>query len=261
MVQDIKQAPHGRADELGGPKAGLDEKARLVARVFDGVADRYDLMNDLMSGGLHRVWKASLIDSLRPRPGLHLLDVAGGTGDIAFRYLDRLDRSYAGADATVTVIDVNPTMLARGRDRAVDRGFLGRVQWLLGDAEALPVETGSVDLCTIAFGIRNVTHIDKALSEAARVLRRGGRFFALEFSHLAIPGLDRLYDAYSFDVIPRLGGLVANNRDAYQYLVESIRRFPDQERFADMIRRAEMSRVTWRNLAGGVVALQSAWKL
>lgn len=264
MVAHGKQAPEDAAAEtthFGAETVAAADKAGRVAEVFDSVADRYDLMNDVMSGGLHRAWKASLIDSVRPRPGMRVLDVAGGTGDIAFRILDRIGTSFPGQSAEVTVVDVNAEMLAKGRERAARRGHDGAIAWIEGDAEDLPIPDASVDVYTIAFGIRNVTHIDAALAEAARVLAPGGRFFALEFSRLAIPGLDRLYDAYSFEVIPRLGRLIAGDGEAYRYLVESIRRFPDQEAFAALMRAAGLKRVSWRNLAGGIVALHSAWKL
>jgi demethylmenaquinone methyltransferase / 2-methoxy-6-polyprenyl-1,4-benzoquinol methylase len=228
------------------------EKAGLVRGVFDRVARRYDVMNDLMSAGLHRVWKAALIDWLRPRAGMALIDVAGGTGDIAFRFLD------AGG-GTVTLCDINPSMLAVGRARAARRGFESRLEWLCGDGEKLPLAAASFDAYTCGFGLRNMTDVPAALAEARRVLKPGGRLIVLEFSHLALPNLAPLYDAYSFRVIPRIGALVARDREAYQYLVESIRRFPDQQRFADMLTAAGFGRVRWRNLAGGVAALHSAW--
>jgi len=228
-------------------------KAGLVRDVFDRVARRYDVMNDLMSAGLHRLWKMALVDWLRPRPGMHLLDVAGGTGDIAFRVLD------AGG-GRVTVCDINASMLAVGRQRAARRRLNPeRLAFLCGDGEHLPVASASVDAYTCAFGLRNMTDVPAALAEARRVLKPGGRFLALEFSRLALPNLAPLYDAYSFKVIPRIGAVVARDRDAYQYLVESIRRFPDQAAFARMIEAAGLGRPVWRNLAGGVAALHSAW--
>ncbi|MCW5731153.1 MAG: bifunctional demethylmenaquinone methyltransferase/2-methoxy-6-polyprenyl-1,4-benzoquinol methylase UbiE [Alphaproteobacteria bacterium] len=236
------------------PKA---EKARLVREVFDRVASRYDLMNDLMSGGVHRLWKSALIDWLAPRPGMRLLDVAGGTGDIALRFLERAGTAMV----PVTVCDINHQMLRVGRDRALDRGIVAEIDWLCGDAERLPFADRSFDAYTIAFGIRNVTGIERALAEARRVLRPGGRFLCLEFSQVALPGLGQLYEVYSFELVPRLGRLVAGDEAAYRYLVESIRRFPDQERFAAMIEAAGLGQVKWRNLSGGIAALHSAWRI
>ena len=235
------------------------EKARLVRDVFSAVAPRYDLMNDLMSGGVHRLWKADLIDCLKPRPGMCIVDVAGGTGDVAFRILDRA--GGAASDTRVVVCDASQAMIERGRDRAADRGVFAGIDWLCGDAENLPLADACVDAYTIAFGIRNFGRIDRALAEARRVLKPGGRFVCLEFSQIVVPGLARLYDAYSFKLLPALGALVAGNQAAYQYLVESIRRFPDQERFAEMIAAAALGNVRYRNLSGGIAALHSAWRI
>ncbi|SLN21744.1 Ubiquinone/menaquinone biosynthesis C-methyltransferase UbiE [Oceanibacterium hippocampi] len=240
--------------DFGFRTVDREEKPSLVRGVFDSVAPKYDLMNDLMSGGVHRLWKADMVTNLAPRPGQHLLDVAGGTGDIARRFLKGLD-----GDGRVTIVDYTPRMLEVGRDRAIDAGIVEGIGWVAGDAARLPVADNSVDAYTIAFGIRNVTDIPGALREARRVVRPGGRFLCLEFSHVAVPGLDRLYEEFSFRLLPRLGGLVAGDRDSYQYLVESIRRFPDQETFATMIREAGLSRVSYRNLSGGIAALHSAW--
>jgi demethylmenaquinone methyltransferase / 2-methoxy-6-polyprenyl-1,4-benzoquinol methylase len=231
-------------------------KAGLVKGVFDSVASRYDLMNDLMSGGVHRLWKEALIDWLAPRPGLEHLDVAGGTGDVAFRLLERL-----GGRARVTLVDINLSMLSVGRDRALDRGWLGEIAWAAGDAQHLPFPDRSFDAYTIAFGIRNVTRIDKALAEAYRVLKPGGRFLCLEFSRVAVPALERIYDAYSFGVLPRIGRLVAGDEASYRYLAESIRRFPDQRTFAGMVGAAGFGQVKFRNLSGGVAAIHSGWRL
>lgn len=243
-----------------------DEKVGLVRGVFDSVAGRYDLMNDLMSAGIHRLWKAALMDWLHPRPGQHLLDVAGGTGDIAFRFLERARPRNATPEhppvpARVTVCDINWNMLGVGRDRAIDRGILGGIDWVCGDAEALPVPSGSVDAYTIAFGLRNVTHIDRALAEARRVLKPGGRFICLEFSHVAVPVLDRLYDVYSFEVLPRLGRWVAKDEESYRYLAESIRRFPPQDELAERMRAVGFDQVKYRNLTGGIAAMHSGWRL
>ncbi|HEX6143524.1 MAG TPA: class I SAM-dependent methyltransferase [Geminicoccaceae bacterium] len=236
-----------------------EDKSKLVRGVFSSVAGRYDLMNDLMSGGVHRLWKAAMLDWLAPRPGIRVLDVAGGTGDIAFRVQDRV-RARGGA-ADILVADVNAAMLEVGRDRALDAGRLGGLAWACMDAEALALPDRSFDAYTIAFGIRNVTRIERALAEARRVLKPGGRFLCLEFSALRAVALRPLYDAYSFTVLPWLGERVADDRAAYQYLVESIRRFPDQERFAGMIEAAGFEQVRVRNLSGGIAALHSGWRL
>jgi demethylmenaquinone methyltransferase/2-methoxy-6-polyprenyl-1,4-benzoquinol methylase len=231
-----------------------NEKSALVRGVFDSVAERYDLMNDLMSGGIHRLWKASFIDQLRPRPGMHLLDVAGGTGDISLRFRE------AGGER-VTVCDISQSMVKVGRDRAIDLNRPDGIQWTVGDAEALPLPDGSVDAYTIAFGLRNVTQIDNALSEARRVLRPGGRFMCLEFSHVASPVLAELYDQFSFNILPLLGHVVANDEEAYRYLVESIRRFPSQEELSTRMRAAGLEQVSYRNLSRGIAAIHFGWRI
>ncbi|MBT3658146.1 MAG: bifunctional demethylmenaquinone methyltransferase/2-methoxy-6-polyprenyl-1,4-benzoquinol methylase UbiE [Rhodospirillaceae bacterium] len=230
------------------------EKASLVREVFDNVAPRYDLMNDLMSFGVHRLWKDALIDWLAPRPGMTLVDVGGGTGDIAFKFLKR-------GGSAVQVVDINEEMLAHGRDRSLDRGILDGITWTHGNAETLPLDDSSVDAYTSAFCLRNVTHLEKALSEARRVLKPGGRFICLEFSHVTLPTLKKLYDAYSFSVLPNLGEAVAGDRDAYTYLAESIRKFPNQASFGTMIEAAGLAQVKVRNLSGGIAALHSAWRI
>ncbi|TNE37956.1 MAG: bifunctional demethylmenaquinone methyltransferase/2-methoxy-6-polyprenyl-1,4-benzoquinol methylase UbiE [Alphaproteobacteria bacterium] len=235
------------------PKA---EKASLVRGVFDSVAENYDLMNDLMSGGIHRLWKTAMIDWLMPRKGQHLLDVAGGTGDIAFRFLDRVK-----GEGRVTILDINHAMLSVGQDRAIDQGRLENLEWVNGDAQRLPLEDKSVDAYTIAFGIRNVTDIPLALREARRVLKSGGRFLCLEFSRVEAPLLKEFYDFYSFKLLPEIGGLVAKDKPSYEYLVESIRKFPDADEFAAMIAEAGMHQVKYRRLSGGIAALHSAWRL
>ncbi|MEM7021481.1 MAG: bifunctional demethylmenaquinone methyltransferase/2-methoxy-6-polyprenyl-1,4-benzoquinol methylase UbiE [Pseudomonadota bacterium] len=260
MTDRLQHARDQLATSFGYRKVRAEDKSALVGSVFERVATRYDLMNDLMSGGMHRLWKATMVDWLAPRPGLHLLDVAGGTGDIAFRVLDRIARK-SGPKSHITVCDINPAMLQVGRDRALDQNRLNTFTWLCADAEALPMRDRSVDAYTIAFGIRNVTRIERALTEARRVLRPGGRFLCLEFSQLQWQALRGLYDQYSFRVVPWLGDQVADDRAAYQYLVESIRRFPDQDAFAGMIEQAGMGRIRFRNLSGGIVALHSAWRI
>ena len=259
---DGGDAPGNRDGEtdFGFARVALADKAALVREVFARVAPSYDLMNDLMSAGIHRLWKADMIAWLKPRAGMRIADVAGGTGDIALRILER------APGARVSVCDVNEAMLGVGRDRALDRGMvsgngMGGIDWLCGDAENLPFADGAMDALTIAFGIRNVTHIEAALGEARRVLKPGGRFLCLEFSRLAVPALEPLYDAFSFRLLPALGAIVTGDRAAYQYLVESIRRFPDQERFAAMITGAGLSLCRYRNLSGGIAALHSAWRI
>ena len=237
------------------------EKAPLVRAIFESVAPRYDLMNDLMSVGIHRWWKAEMVALLHARPGQRLLDVAGGTGDIALRALPRLVPPGEAVEGGAIVCDVSEAMLAIGRERALDRGFLDGIEWVCADAERLPIADRSVDLNTIGFGLRNVTRIDAALAEARRVLRPGGHFLCLEFTPEIAPLLQPLYDLYSFQIVPLLGQIVTGDRQAYAYLVESIRRFPRQSELAEMIARAALERVKFRNLTGGVAALHSAWRL
>ena len=240
---------------FGDREVPEDEKAGLVHGVFTSVASRYDLMNDLMSAGVHRLWKDAMMDWLAPRSGQGLLDVAGGTGDIAFRFLRR------APGATAVVCDLTESMLAAGAARAEAQSLAGAIEWVVGDAMALPFDDASFDVYTISFGIRNVTRPAEALAEAHRVLRPGGRLMVLEFSQLPNPALQRAYDAYSYNVIPRIGQIVTGDRDSYQYLVESIRRFPDQARFASMIGEAGFGQVKYRNLSQGIACLHSAWKL
>ena len=231
------------------------EKAGLVHGVFSNVASKYDVMNDVMSVGVHRLWKDAMMDWLAPHAGQRLLDVAGGTGDIAFRFLKRAPAAEA------VVLDMTEPMLVAGRSRAEAEAMADRLTWVTGDVMTLPFEDSSFDVYTISFGIRNVTRIDDALCEAERVLRPGGRIMVLEFSQLPNAGLQRLYDLYSFGVIPRMGQVIANDRDSYQYLVESIRQFPDQEAFARMIGDAGFANVKYRNLSMGIAALHSGWKI
>jgi demethylmenaquinone methyltransferase/2-methoxy-6-polyprenyl-1,4-benzoquinol methylase len=248
----------GSTASFGFRRVAAEVRQGLVNDVFSTVARRYDLMNDLMSGGLHRLWKDDLVAWLAPprsaRP-FHLVDVAGGTGDIAERVL-----SAGGAGCRATLCDINPEMVAVARGRLAALSAAGRVSFAIGNAEALPFSDKTFDAYTVAFGIRNVTHIDRALAEAFRVLKTGGRFLCLEFSACEVPLLDRLYDFHSFEVIPRLGALAAGSADAYRYLVESIREFPRQEKFADLIRAAGFGRVSYRNLTGGIAALHSGWR-
>jgi len=234
------------------------EKARMVGDVFSSVARRYDLMNDLMSAGVHRFWKDAMVEWLNPQPGQRVLDVAGGTGDIAFRAA-KLARGRGGA-ARIVVCDINEEMIAEGVRRAAEMDERD-VSWTCGDAEKLPIPDSSMDSFTIAFGIRNVTRIEIALAEARRVLKPGGRFLCLEFSRVQAPGLDSLYEHFSFAVLPRLGQWVTKDGEAYRYLAESIRRFPPPAAFGKMIERAGLSRVKLRNLAGGIAAMHSAWRL
>jgi demethylmenaquinone methyltransferase/2-methoxy-6-polyprenyl-1,4-benzoquinol methylase len=236
----------------------LEEKQTLVDDVFHKVAGRYDIMNDVMSGGLHRLWKDNLVNLLNPprqRPFRHL-DVAGGTGDVAFRIV-----KAGGPQTHVTVLDINGSMLEVGRQRGEERGLASQLDFVEANAEELPFETGTFDGYTIAFGIRNVPRIDKALSEAYRVLKRGSRFLCLEFSAVDMPGLDRIYDLYSFNLIPPIGRMVTGDGEPYRYLVESIRKFPKPADFSAMIRTAGFAQVTHRPLTGNIVAIHSGWKL
>lgn len=242
---------HDGVTDFGFDTIAVEAKAERVRGVFDSVARNYDLMNDLMSLGIHRVWKQAFMDWAAPREGHTLLDVAGGTGDIA-----RLWRARGGGP--VVVCDINAEMIAVGRARLGDDGGIA---WTVGDAESLPLPDGSVDRVTIAFGLRNVTRIDTALSEMRRVLRIGGRFLCLEFSRPTQSWLEPIYDAYSFKVLPRLGQAVADDRAAYQYLAESIRQFPDQQELAERMRRTGFEKVRWRNLSAGIAAIHSGWRL
>ena len=231
------------------------DKAGLVHEVFTSVASKYDVMNDLMSMGIHRIWKDAMMDWLAPRPGQRLLDVAGGTGDVSFRFLDRAPGS------TATVCDMTESMLVAGRTRAEAGAGADRLSWVVGDAMALPFPDNSFDVYTISFGIRNVTRVQDALNEAYRVLRPGGRLMVLEFSQIPNDLMQKAYDLYSFNVIPVMGQVVTGDRDSYQYLVESIRKFPDQDTFAAMIRKAGFGQVKYRNLTMGIAALHSGWKI
>jgi demethylmenaquinone methyltransferase / 2-methoxy-6-polyprenyl-1,4-benzoquinol methylase len=237
----------------------VSEKSARVRDVFSSVASSYDLMNDLMSLGVHRAWKAAFVNRIAIRPDMRVLDLAGGTGDIAFRI-----RSKAKAGAAITVCDINAEMLRVGRARAVDRGILGAqsgIRWVCGDAEAIPAPVSTYDVYTIAFGLRNVTNIPAALAEARRVLRPGGQFLCLEFSKVVLPILDDIYDRYSFSVLPQLGRWVARDEAAYRYLAESIRQFPDQQTLARMIGDAGLEQVRVQNLSGGIAAIHTARRI
>ena len=232
-----------------------NEKAGRVQGVFSSVASKYDIMNDVMSVGIHRIWKQAMMDWLAPRAGQKLLDVAGGTGDISFKFLDRAGSGHA------TVLDLTENMLVEGRKRAEAAKMADSLDWVVGDAMALPFDDNTFDVYTISFGIRNVTVPQNALNEAYRVLRPGGRLMVLEFSQLPNPLMQKAYDLYSFNVIPNMGKVIANDRDSYQYLVESIRNFPDQETFLDMVKTAGFENASYRNMTMGIACLHSGWKI
>ena len=250
MTQTNQKTTH-----FGFTEVPEHEKAGRVQGVFGSVASKYDVMNDAMSMGIHRVWKDAMMDWLAPRPNTRLLDVAGGTGDISFRYLRRAGRAHA------TVCDLTEPMLIAGRQRAEADQMADSLDWVVGDAMALPFADNSFDVYTISFGIRNVTRPQEALNEAFRVLRPGGRLMVLEFSQIPNEMMQKVYDLYSFNIIPAMGQLIANDRDSYQYLVESIRRFPDQESFLGMVEAAGFEQAKYRNLTMGVACLHSGWKL
>ncbi|WEX88375.1 bifunctional demethylmenaquinone methyltransferase/2-methoxy-6-polyprenyl-1,4-benzoquinol methylase UbiE [Sinorhizobium garamanticum] len=258
MTDERVSANGGMETSFGFREVGTGEKQPLVNDVFHKVAKRYDIMNDVMSAGLHRVWKDAMIAALNPprREGYRVLDVAGGTGDIAFRIVEASDRK-----AHATVLDINGSMLAVGAERARKKKLAPNLDFVEANAEELPFASNSFDAYTIAFGIRNVPRIDVALKEAYRVLKRGGRLLVLEFSEVEIPLLDRFYDAWSFNAIPKFGKLITGDDAPYQYLVESIRRFPNQRNFAAMIKDAGFSRVSFTNYTGGIAALHSGWKI
>ncbi len=244
-----------KTTHFGSQTVREDEKAGMVRNLFSDVANKYDIMNDVMSVGIHRVWKEAMMDWLAPRSGQKLLDVAGGTGDVSFKFLKRAGQGHA------TVCDLTEGMLVEGRKRAEAEQMANSLDWVVGDAMALPFEDNTFDVYTISFGIRNVTRPQEALNEAYRVLRPGGRLMVLEFSQLPNPMMQKAYDLYSFNVIPRMGQAIANDRDSYQYLVESIRNFPDQETFLGMIKSAGFEQAKYRNLTMGIAALHSGWKL
>ncbi|MEO0358069.1 MAG: bifunctional demethylmenaquinone methyltransferase/2-methoxy-6-polyprenyl-1,4-benzoquinol methylase UbiE [Pseudomonadota bacterium] len=240
---------------FGNETVPESEKAGRVQGVFTSVASKYDVMNDVMSVGIHRIWKEAMMDWLAPRANQQLLDVAGGTGDISFKFLGRAGRGHA------TVCDITESMLVEGRKRAEAEQMSDSLDWVVGDAMALPFPDNSFDVYTISFGIRNVTRPQDALNEAFRVLRPGGRLMVLEFSQLPNPMMQKAYDLYSFNVIPQMGKMIANDRDSYQYLVESIRKFPDQDTFLGMVRNAGFENASYRNLTMGVACLHTGWKI
>ncbi len=244
-----------KTTHFGAQTIPEDEKAGKVRELFSDVANKYDIMNDVMSMGIHRIWKEAMMDWLAPRPGQRLLDVAGGTGDVSFKFLGRAGHGHA------TVCDLTEGMLIEGRKRAEAARMADSLDWIVGDAMALPFDDNSFDVYTISFGIRNVTRPQEALNEAYRVLKPGGRLMVLEFSQLPNPMMQKAYDLYSFNVIPRMGQAIANDRDSYQYLVESIRNFPDQDTFLSMVRAAGFEQAKYRNLTMGVACLHSGWKI
>ncbi len=248
-MQDLKTVPFGFQD------VPAENKETLVKRVFSSVAESYDLMNDLMSGGVHRLWKNFMVGQISPRPKLRILDVAGGTGDISFRMNKRFP------DAQLTLCDINPEMLEVGKKRAAERGLQDRIDWICGDACHLPFEDRSQDVYTISFGLRNVTDTQGAINDAYRVLSPGGQYLCLEFSTVSLPMLREAYEKYSFTIIPKIGQMVASDEEAYQYLVESIARFPDQITMENMMKTAGFERVSHINLAGGIAALHVGWRI
>lgn len=258
MGEQRTSATGGMATSYGFRDVAEGEKQPLVNDVFHKVAKRYDIMNDVMSAGMHRVWKDAMIAALNPRKSAdyRVLDVAGGTGDIAFRIVEASNRL-----AHATVLDINGSMLGVGAERAAKKGLTENLTFVEANAEDLPFDSGSFDAYTIAFGIRNVPRIEVALKEAFRVLKRGGRLLVLEFSEVTMPLLDRFYDEWSFKAIPRFGKMITGDAEPYQYLVESIRKFPNQDDFATMIREAGFSRVSYTNYTGGIAALHSGWKI
>ncbi|MEC3861840.1 bifunctional demethylmenaquinone methyltransferase/2-methoxy-6-polyprenyl-1,4-benzoquinol methylase UbiE [Mesobacterium sp. TK19101] len=250
MTDDI-----GKTTHFGFQEVPETEKAGRVQGVFGSVASKYDVMNDAMSMGIHRVWKDAMMDWLAPRPGQRLLDVAGGTGDISFRFLKRAGHGHA------TVLDLTEPMLVEGRKRAEAGTMADSLDWVVGDAMALPFPDNTFDVYTISFGIRNVTRPQEALNEAFRVLKPGGRLMVLEFSQIPNDMMQKVYDLYSFNIIPRMGQVIAGDRDSYQYLVESIRKFPDQETFLSMVKAAGFENAKYRNLTMGIACLHSGWKI
>lgn len=252
----MKNDANKEAEWFGDTKVKPEDKQGLVLNVFESVADDYDVMNDVMSAGIHRIWKDRFVRLISPSPNDTILDVAGGTGDIAFRMHKRTN-----GKAEITVCDINPEMLRVGKARAIDKGLLNGLNWIEGSAEKLPFDDNSFDIYTISFGLRNVPHIDTALSEAFRVLKPGGRFYCLEFSHMKSRTLQKLYDAYSYAFIPKFGEIIAKDKDSYQYLVESIRKFPPQDELKERMQSAGFERCAYKNLSMGISAIHSGYKL
>jgi len=250
MTQEPEKTTH-----FGFETVAEDAKAGKVQGVFSSVASKYDVMNDAMSMGIHRIWKDAMMDWLAPRADQKLLDVAGGTGDISFRFLKRAGSGHS------TVLDITESMLIEGRKRAEADQMAASLDWVVGDAMALPFEDNTFDVYTISFGIRNVTRPQEALNEAYRVLKPGGRLMVLEFSQIPNDMMQKAYDLYSFNIIPQMGKMITGDRDSYQYLVESIRQFPDQETFLGMVKQAGFENAKYRNMTMGVAALHSGWKL
>ncbi len=256
MPDDPRREKNSERVPFGDQHVPANAKSRLVNAVFDSVAHRYDLMNDVMSGGIHRIWKRRLIDELAIRTPRQLLDLAGGTGDIALRVLQRFGEN----DTEVTVCDINLNMLSTGRRRVWDQGYLHRINWLCADGEALPMPNQSFDACTIAFGLRNMTHIEQALAEIYRILQPGGRFLCLEFTPDVAPPFRRLYDTYSERIIPKIGDVITGDAEAYRYLVESIRRFPRAQEIALLLEKTGFAGVRTKKLSFGIATLHSAWR-
>ncbi|MBK20615.1 MAG: bifunctional demethylmenaquinone methyltransferase/2-methoxy-6-polyprenyl-1,4-benzoquinol methylase [Rhodospirillaceae bacterium] len=263
MANTSSNGTKGNAEtDFGFQRVSKEEHSGLVAGVFDSVADRYDLMNDLMSGGLHRIWKQSLIDWIKPRPTTRLVDVAGGTGDVTFRFLERLnDLTNDQRPQIATICDPNAAMLQVARERALDKGYVGDIEFLEAPAEALPLPDRSADVCTISFGLRNVTDRAAGLAEMHRILEIGGHFLCLEFSPAIVPVLAPLYEAYSDRILPWLGEHIAGDREAYEYLVESIRRFPEPDALATEMAAAGFKNIKCRSMSGGIVAIHSGWRV
>lgn len=253
-ITDDQRPTDDELIDFGFQSIPRDEKESRVKGVFSSVASNYDIMNDLMSFGIHRLWKDALMDWLAPQSHQQLVDLAGGTGDVALRFLKR-------GGGSVKIVDINQDMLRAGQGRSVMRPYANQLEWIVGNAESLPLENASADRVTIAFGLRNVTDRAKALRDIHRVLKPGGRFCCLEFSSVENPLLARLYDEWSFKILPQMGQIVAKDRESYQYLVESIRQFPDQYQLADMMSDAGFAQVRFRNLSGGIAAIHSGWKL
>lgn len=257
MIRKINNDDENSEVDFGYQSVSPEEKPFLVQGLFDRVASKYDLMNDIMSIGIHRIWKRRMIEQLNPIAGMRLLDLAGGTGDIASLFLERLGGNDNGQ---AIICDLSEEMLKTGQERNWNRGILSGIDRIAGNAETLPFTNSSIDACTIAFGIRNITDKNRALEEVARVLRPGGRFVCLEFSPTPAPMIEKLYELYSFTLIPIIGEAIAKDKDAYKYLVESIRRFPAPELFADMIRASGFGGVKWQPMSGGIAAIHSGWR-